>query len=132
MAWNLFNSDQPSEMGNPSMRLYFLGPDFFSQCKIRYMGLCRTNDPELRIKRPLISVTFINREPLIQAFTRTSLYNPWCSVATRSYVQLDMREIQKTTTSFVYERCKTLRTRSAELIIAVNTPKASGLSPDLF
>ena len=41
-------------------------------------------------------------------------------------------EIRKTTTSLVYEQSKTLRTRSAELIIAVNTPKASGLSPDLF
>ena len=34
--------------------------------------------------------------------------------------------------SFVCEQSKTLRTQSAELIIAVNTPKASGLSPSLF
>ena len=39
-------------------------------------------------------------------------------------------EIRKTTTSFVYEQSKTLRSRSAELII--DAPKASGLSPALF
>ena len=41
-------------------------------------------------------------------------------------------EIRKATTSFVYEQRKTLRTRSAELTVALNTPKTSGLSPALF
>ena len=41
-------------------------------------------------------------------------------------------EIRKTTTSFVYEQSKTLRTRSTDLIIAVNTPKSSGLNPAPF
>ena len=41
-------------------------------------------------------------------------------------------EIQKMTTSSVYEQRKTPRTLSPELIIALNTTKASGLSPALF
>ena len=58
-----------------------------------------------------------------------------CMVADVKFVQLWVYwasgEIQKTTNSFVYEQSKTLRTRSADLIIGVNTPKASGLSPAL-
>ena len=69
-------------------------------------------------RRPLILYT--NKAKLSGLGTLSSLLQ-WAS-----------GEIRKTTTYFVYEQSKTLRTRSAELIIALNTPKASGLSLALF
>ena len=55
------------------------------------------------------------------------------SLGVRRTIYWASGEIRKTTTSFVCIRTKqTLRSRSAELIIAVNTTKAFGLSPALF